>query len=126
MQKRLGKIHDVREELGRDPTAIASLTVIQGRRKVPAHVHSNPYLALHVLGSYRDGDEQGEAPQERHEPSARDRFDAGEHARQDCNVDDERERGLEQEKKKKAVRQSSKPAKWKKAEEREGDVWRDV
>jgi GTP-binding protein len=32
----------------------------------------------------------------------------------------------EQEKKKKAVRQSSKPAKWKKAEKEGGDVWRDV
>jgi len=62
MQTRLGKIHDVREELGRDPTAVASLTVIPAGRKVAAHVHTNPYLALHVLGSYRDSADQGVAP----------------------------------------------------------------
>lgn len=62
MQKGLGKIHDVREELGRASTAIASLTVLPAGRIVPGHVHANPYLALHVLGSYRDCDDRGEAP----------------------------------------------------------------
>ena len=59
MQAELGKIHDVREELARGAGAIASLTVLSAGRSVGAHVHTNPYLALHVLGSYRDlGDER--------------------------------------------------------------------
>ncbi|HEY2885617.1 MAG TPA: AraC family transcriptional regulator [Rhizomicrobium sp.] len=62
MQKGLGKIHDVREELGHAPSAIASLTVLPAGRVVPDHVHANPYLALHVLGSYRDCGDRGEAP----------------------------------------------------------------
>lgn len=60
MRARLGKIHDVREELARDSAAIASLTVLTAGRRVDAHVHTNPYLALHVLGSYRDRDERGD------------------------------------------------------------------
>jgi AraC family transcriptional regulator len=58
----LGKIHDVREELGRASTAVASLTVLPAGRVVPGHVHANPYLALYVLGSYRDCGDRGEAP----------------------------------------------------------------
>jgi AraC family transcriptional regulator len=58
---KLGKIHDVAEELARSPGAIASLTVLGAERSVPAHVHANPYLALHVLGGYRECDEDGEA-----------------------------------------------------------------
>jgi len=56
----LGKIHDVREELGRDPGAIASLTTLAAGRCVAGHVHSNSYLALHVLGSYRDRGDDGD------------------------------------------------------------------
>jgi len=59
VRERLGKIHDVREELGRDSGAIASLTVLSAGRRVSSHVHANPYLALHVLGSYRDHDDRG-------------------------------------------------------------------
>jgi AraC family transcriptional regulator len=62
VQKGLGKIHDVREELGRASTAVASLTVLPAGRVVPGHVHANPYLALYVLGSYRDCGDRGEAP----------------------------------------------------------------
>jgi len=62
VQKGLGKIHDVREELGRASTAIASLTVLPAGRVVPGHVHANPYLALHVLGSYRDYGDRGASP----------------------------------------------------------------
>ena len=56
----LGKIHDVREELGRDPGAIASLTALAAGRRVESHVHANAYIALHVLGSYRDSGDDGE------------------------------------------------------------------
>jgi AraC family transcriptional regulator len=57
----LGKIHDVAEQLARSTGAIASLTVLGAERRVPAHVHANPYLSLHVLGGYRECDEVGEA-----------------------------------------------------------------
>jgi AraC family transcriptional regulator len=56
----LGTIHDVREELARDSGAIASLTALAAGRRVECHVHANPYLALHVLGSYRDQGDDGE------------------------------------------------------------------
>lgn len=61
MRNRLGRIHDVREELARGPAAIASLTVLPAHRRVGRHVHASPYLALHVLGSYRDCGDHGEA-----------------------------------------------------------------
>ncbi|HEY3948688.1 AraC family transcriptional regulator [Phenylobacterium sp.] len=61
MPGKLGKIHDVAEELARNADAIASLTVLGAGRSVPAHVHANPYLALHMLGGYRECDEDGEA-----------------------------------------------------------------
>ena len=54
MDNKLGTIHDVRDELARNARAIASLTALSAGRKVRGHVHANPYLALHVLGSYRD------------------------------------------------------------------------
>lgn len=54
MDNRLGRIHDVRDELARSARAIASLTALPAGRNVASHVHTNPYLALHVLGSYRD------------------------------------------------------------------------
>lgn len=58
----LGTIHDVREEIARASGAIANLTCLSAGRRVPSHLHSNPYLSLHVLGSYRDaGDEGGVA-----------------------------------------------------------------
>jgi AraC family transcriptional regulator len=60
VESRLGKIHDVRDELARDSWAIASLTALAAGRRVASHVHSNPYLALHVLGSYRDHGDEGE------------------------------------------------------------------
>ena len=56
----LGRIHDVREELARSSGAIASLTALAAGRRVGSHVHANPYLSLHVLGSYRDGGDDGE------------------------------------------------------------------
>jgi AraC family transcriptional regulator len=58
---KLGKIHDVAEELARSAGAIANLTVLGAGRYVPAHVHANPYLALHVLGGYGDHDDDGGA-----------------------------------------------------------------
>lgn len=61
MSDTLGKIHDVAEELARNAGAIASLTVLGAERRVPAHIHANPYLSLHVLGGYRESDEGGEA-----------------------------------------------------------------
>ena len=61
MSGKLGKIHDVAEELARSPGAIANLAVLGAERSVPAHVHANPYLSLHVLGGYRECDEEGEA-----------------------------------------------------------------
>jgi AraC family transcriptional regulator len=60
VRNQLGKIHDVREELARNAGAIASLTALPAGRRVAGHVHANPYLALHVLGSYRDRDGSGE------------------------------------------------------------------
>ncbi|HLZ83882.1 MAG TPA: AraC family transcriptional regulator [Caulobacteraceae bacterium] len=61
MSGKLGKIHDVAEELARSEGAIASLTVLAAERRVPAHVHANPYLSLHVLGGHRESDDAGEA-----------------------------------------------------------------
>lgn len=61
MSGKLGRIHDVAEELARSPGAIASLTVLGADRRVPAHVHANPYLALHVLGGYHENGDGGEA-----------------------------------------------------------------
>jgi hypothetical protein len=58
---KLGRIHDVAEELACGVEAIASLTVLGAERRVPAHVHANPYLSLHVLGGYRESDDVGEA-----------------------------------------------------------------
>jgi AraC family transcriptional regulator len=58
---KLGYIHNVAEELARSAGAIANLTVLGAGRFVPEHVHANPYLALHVLGGYRECDEAGEA-----------------------------------------------------------------
>jgi AraC family transcriptional regulator len=58
---KLGKIHDVAEELARDDGAIANLTVLGAQRRVPAHIHANPYLSLHVLGDYREDGDVGEA-----------------------------------------------------------------
>ena len=60
MGSKLGKIHDVRDVLARDSRAMASLTVLAAGRRVGSHVHTNPYLALHVLGSYRDHGDDGE------------------------------------------------------------------
>jgi AraC family transcriptional regulator len=60
VDRKLGKIHDVREELARDSRAIASLTALAAGRRVGSHIHANPYLALHVLGSYRDHGDDGE------------------------------------------------------------------
>lgn len=61
MSGKLGKIHDVAEELARSAGAIASLTILGAERRVPAHDHANPYLSLHVLGGYRESDDAGEA-----------------------------------------------------------------
>ncbi len=61
MAEELGKIHDVAEELARGAGAIANLTVLGAERRVPAHVHANAYLALHVLGDYRERGDDGEA-----------------------------------------------------------------
>ncbi|HEX2815109.1 MAG TPA: AraC family transcriptional regulator [Phenylobacterium sp.] len=61
MAGNLGKIHDVAEELARSAGAIANLTVLGAERRVPAHVHTNAYLSLHVLGGYRENGEDGEA-----------------------------------------------------------------
>jgi AraC family transcriptional regulator len=60
MGSALGKIHDVREELARGRHAIANLTVLAAGSRVGPHVHVNSYLALHVLGSYRDSSNAGE------------------------------------------------------------------
>jgi AraC family transcriptional regulator len=60
VRNQLGKIHDVREELARNSGAVASLTALPAGRMVAGHVHANPYLALHVLGSYRDRSDGGE------------------------------------------------------------------
>jgi AraC family transcriptional regulator len=60
MSAKLGKIHDVRLELARNASAIASLTAIAGGRRVGTHVHDNPYLALHLLGAYRDSGDGGQ------------------------------------------------------------------
>jgi AraC family transcriptional regulator len=57
----LGKIHDVKEELARHAGAIVTLTALPAGRSVGRHVHDNPYLALHLLGSYRDSGDDGEA-----------------------------------------------------------------
>jgi AraC family transcriptional regulator len=46
-------------ELARNGAAIASLTVLGADRQVDEHVHENPYLSLHVLGSYRECGEGG-------------------------------------------------------------------
>jgi AraC family transcriptional regulator len=61
VSRKLGKIHDVAEGLARSAGAIASLTVLGAERRVPEHVHANPYLSLHVLGGYRERDRGGEA-----------------------------------------------------------------
>lgn len=61
MSGNLGKIHDVAEELARNSGAIANLAVLGAERSVQAHAHANPYLSLHVLGDYRECDEEGEA-----------------------------------------------------------------
>ncbi len=61
MASTLGSIHDVREELARSSGAIASLTALAAGRVVECHAHANPYLALHVLGSYRDHGDDGDA-----------------------------------------------------------------
>jgi AraC family transcriptional regulator len=61
VSSKLGKIHDVAEELARSAGAIANLTVLSAERRVPAHVHANAYLALHVLGGYRESDDGGDA-----------------------------------------------------------------
>jgi AraC family transcriptional regulator len=58
---KLGKIHDVAEELAQGAGAIASLTVLSADRFVPGHVHANPYLSLHLLGGYREDGDAGEA-----------------------------------------------------------------
>jgi AraC family transcriptional regulator len=58
---KLGKIHDVAEELAQGAGAIASLTTLSADRFVPGHVHANPYLSLHLLGGYREDGDAGEA-----------------------------------------------------------------
>jgi len=60
MSGKLGKIHDVAEELARGAGAIANLTVLGAGRRTPAHIHANPYLSLHVLGGYGESDEAGD------------------------------------------------------------------
>jgi len=60
MSGALGTIHDVREQIARTSGAIANLACLSAGRRVASHVHANPYLSLHVLGSYRDhGDDGG-------------------------------------------------------------------
>ena len=60
MTGKLGKIHDVRLELARSTDAIASLTALAAGRRVGSHVHTNPYLSLHLLGAYRDSGDGGQ------------------------------------------------------------------
>lgn len=49
------------EELARSGAAVARLTVLEADRRLDEHVHDNPYLSLHVLGSYREQGDGGEA-----------------------------------------------------------------
>lgn len=60
MSSTLGYIHDVREQIARSSGAIASLTCLSAGQRVSGHVHANPYLSLHVLGSYRDDGDGGD------------------------------------------------------------------
>lgn len=60
MSDTLGTIHDVREQIALTSGAIANLTCLSAGRYVPGHVHTNPYLSLHVLGSYRDNGDDGD------------------------------------------------------------------
>ena len=55
-----GGIHGAAEELARSATAIASLTVLGAGRRIDEHVHDNPYLSLHVLGSYQERGDAGD------------------------------------------------------------------
>jgi AraC family transcriptional regulator len=57
MPDKLGAIHDVAEQVALSAGAIANLAILGAGRRVPEHVHANPYLWLHVLGCYaEDGD----------------------------------------------------------------------
>jgi AraC family transcriptional regulator len=55
----LGAIHDVAEVLARTPAHVANVAVLPAGGSAPEHVHANPYLWLHVLGSYRDSGDAG-------------------------------------------------------------------
>lgn len=59
MSAKLGRIHDVAEELAHNVASIADFGILAAKRQVPEHVHDNPYLWLHVLGSYRDAGDCG-------------------------------------------------------------------
>ncbi|HLI65202.1 MAG TPA: helix-turn-helix transcriptional regulator [Caulobacteraceae bacterium] len=59
MSNDLGAIHDVAEVLARTPAHVANVAVLPAGGGSPEHVHANPYLWLHVLGSYRDSGDAG-------------------------------------------------------------------
>jgi AraC family transcriptional regulator len=48
------------EQLAASSVARARLTVLGAGAALPEHRHDNPYLSLHLLGSYRETDEAGE------------------------------------------------------------------
>ena len=56
----LGRIFGVAEPLACRSTAIVSLTASRGGARISSHTLTNPYLALHVLGGYRDRSDVGE------------------------------------------------------------------
>jgi AraC family transcriptional regulator len=60
MSDQLGSIHDVAERFAQRSNAIANLGVLGAGRAVPEHSHTNPYLWLHVLGSYGEAGDCGE------------------------------------------------------------------
>src|SRR4051794_41507558 len=54
-------LHGEAEELARSGMAVARLTALAPGQRLDEHVHDNPYLSLHLLGSYRERGEAGEA-----------------------------------------------------------------
>lgn len=58
---RAGGVQGAAEELARSSAAVARFTVLPAGRRVEEHVHDHPYLSLHLLGSYLERGEDGEA-----------------------------------------------------------------